>query len=812
MKKLIEIIHVNNLKIHFLVVLGFIVLSSLFYYPIFLGKSIVQSDISQYMGMSRQIEEHRSTYEKETYWIDNAFGGMPTYQLGAKYPYDILTPIHKIFRLLPHPIFLLFLYFFSFYFFLVTIKIPVKYSVFGALAYGLSTYLLIIIQVGHNTKAQALGYFPLVLAGVIMIFQNRYKWGLLLSVIAMGLQIRANHYQMSYYLILLLIPLFIIKFKEYFINNNLKQFWKQSCVIIFSGLLAIGLNFTAIISTAEYSKFSTRGKSEISLTEEGSQILASSGLEYDYITQFSYGIYESLNLIIPRIQGGASRENLGKSSELFKHLITNGISRAQAEQFIENVPTYWGSQPILEAPAYIGVSVVFLAILSLILSITPLKKWLLLGSVFSLLLSWGKNFSLLTSFFIDYVPLYNKFRAVSSIQVLLEFCIPVLATFGLYEFMSTENILKRKKLIKTILIFSILFIIIFFTKYFNSFDGVNDAYFSQIYGNEILSQIKDARISLFNDDVIRSFVIVSLISILLLYFLKNSKKNKLVLFLLYCILIIDLVGISSRYINRNLFISKAKINQVFSITKADASILKDKDRFRVYEPSIGLNGSRTSYFHNSIGGYHGAKPRRYEELYSLFVSNEIGGVIDMLNVKYLLYRDKDNLLKSMKNHNALGNAWFVENLQKMESVDSVYYAMKNIDFSISAITNSNKSTLLPDKYKIDSLSSIKLVDYKAGYLKYNFSSLEDSFIVFSEIYYPHGWKVLVDGKPSNHFDVNYILRGMYIAKGIHVIEYKFEPDIIKLGSLVQIGSITIFSILLLISIAISLKKRKLINN
>ena len=501
MKKLIETIKPINYKFHLIVVLGFIIISSFFYYPVLFGKEIFQSDISQYRGMAKEIIEQREKNKKETYWIDNAFGGMPTFQLGAKYPYDILTPIHKVFRILPHPIFLMFLYFFSFYIFLIVIKIPIKYSVLGSLAYGLSTYLLIIIQVGHNTKAQAMGYLPLVLAGIIMIFQKRYKWGLILSIIAIALQIRANHYQISYYLILLLIPLIVLKFIEYYRRNNLKTFLKKVSLIFISGLIGVGLNFTSILSTAEYSKFSTRGKSELSIDTDGNKVQPSSGLEYDYITQYSMGIFESFNTIIPRIQGGASRENVGKDSNLYKHLINNGVPRSQANLFIENVPTYWGSQPILEAPPYIGISVFFLAILSIFLSITTLKKWLILGSLFSILLSWGKNFPILTNFFIDYFPLYNKFRAVSSIQVVLEFCVPVLAVIGLNEIFSKKHLNKKGLVLKIFSIFSILFLILYLSKSILSFASPNDMYFSQVYGSEILSLIKESRIDFFVNDL-----------------------------------------------------------------------------------------------------------------------------------------------------------------------------------------------------------------------------------------------------------------------------------------------------------------------
>ena len=809
MRKLIEIIKPINYKFHLLVVLGFIIISSFFYYPVLFGKELFQSDISQYRGMAKEIIEQREKNKKETYWIDNAFGGMPSFQLGAKYPYDILTPIHKVFRILPHPIFLMFLYFFSFYIFLIVIKIPIKYSVLGSIAYGLSTYLLIIIQVGHNTKAQAMGYLPLVLAGIIMIFQKRYKWGLILSIIAVALQIRANHYQISYYLILLIIPLIILKFNEYYKRNNLKTFFKKVSLIFISGLIGVGLNFTSILSTAEYSKFSTRGKSELSIDTDGKKVQPSSGLEYDYITQYSMGIFESFNTIIPRIQGGASRENVGKDSNLYKHLINNGVPRSQANLFVENVPTYWGNQPILEAPPYIGISVFFLAILSIFLSITTLKKWLILGSLFSILLSWGKNFPILTNFFIDYFPLYNKFRAVSSIQVVLEFCIPVLAVIGLNEIFSKKHLNKMGLILKIFSIFSILFLTLYLSKSILSFASPNDMYFSQVYGSEILSLIRESRIDFFINDLLRSFLVLVLMVSLLIFYLKYSRYSNIILIGIYLTVVFDLFGVSGRYINRDVFVPNSKINKPFEITSADKSILRDTTRYRVYEPSIGLNGSRTSFFHNSIGGYHGAKPRRFQELYDLFVKEEISGIIDMLNVKYLLYRDDEDNLRPMKNPNFLGNAWFVNKLIKKESLDSVFYSMKGIDFSNTAITNSNVANNLPEKFLVDESSKIELTFYEPGNLKYNISSDEDSFIVFSEIFYPNGWNAYIDGIPSKHFDVNYILRGMFVEKGNHQIEFVFRPTTIKLGSLVQLTSIVVYILIILNFIYSFLKKNKI---
>ena len=440
MKKLIESFLKNKGHYHAGVIFCFGIFSILFYYPTLSGKALVQSDIRQYTGMSRQIQEHRKNQEEEIYWIDNAFGGMPTYQLGARYPADFLTPIHKIFQNIPQPAEILFLYLLSAYLFLLIIRMPWHIAVFGALAYGLSTYLLIILQVGHNTKAQALAYMPLVLGGVYMIFNDKKFWGFLLTVLALAMQIRANHYQMTYYMLLLLLLFVMVYFFKSIKDKSLKPFAVKTGILVFSGLLALGLNATSLLATAEYSKFSTRGKSELTQNPDNSLKEVTSGLDTAYITQFSYGIFESLNLFIPRIQGGGSREDLGQDSELYKFLIQQGVPRNQAGQFVQNVPTYWGDQPILEAPAYIGVTIVFLAIISLFMIKGALRNWLFAGIIMSLLLSWGKNLPWLTQFFIDYFPLYNKFRAVSSIQVILEFCFPVLACLGLHLILEQKSV------------------------------------------------------------------------------------------------------------------------------------------------------------------------------------------------------------------------------------------------------------------------------------------------------------------------------------------------------------------------------------
>ncbi len=789
---------------HLAVVIGFGIISLAIFYPILQGKKLVQSDIQQYRGMSKQLQDSRKE-GKELYWIDNAFGGMPTYQLGAKYPFDFLTPIHKIFQLLPHPTFLIFLYLLGCYLFLISIPVPMKYAVFGALAYGLSTYLLIIIQVGHNSKAQALGYLPFVLAGVQCVFRKKYFWGFTFSTIAIALQIRANHYQMTYYLLLLLLIFGFVQLWQHYKDNELNDLFKKVGVLLFAGILALGLNATSLMATSEYAKFSSRGKSELTLSANSESIKIRSGLSYDYITQFSCGIFESLNIIVPRIQGGGSREDLGTSSELYEYLVKQGVSRQQAKGFSENAPTYWGDQPILEAPAYVGVSVVFLALLALFLGWSTNKRWLLFGILISLSLSWGKNFSFLTHFFIDYIPLYNKFRAVSSIQVLLELAFPVMATLGLYEYFKASKKVQLEALKKTFLCFYGLGIILFIIKGTLSFQGISDSYYNQVYGSEIMKQIYFARKAIYTDEIIRLLLIVTLVGGTLLGFTLNKLKTNFALCLVILLMAIDLVEISNRYLNRDLFTSKSRSETSFILTSSDNSILKDTSRYRVYEPALRLAGARTSYFHNSIGGYHGAKPRRYEEVFEMFETLQREEILNILNVKYVIYESEDGLLKPLVNRENLGNAWFIESLVSTKTPDESYQKLATIDFSKTAVSESLLIKALPKIYAKDSLATIKLISNKPGNLKYKSFSSEDAFVVFSEMHYPWGWISMIDGVEKSHYNVNYILRGIPIPKGTHTIEFKFIPPVVRLGGIIQLISFLIFMSLLVFGIQNKMK-------
>ena len=794
MKNLIDSFIKTKAYIHLIVISGFALISLAFYYPVLSGKILLQSDIRQYSGMARQLMEYREKTGKETFWIDNAYGGMPTYQLGAKYPGDFLSPIYGFFRLLPRPAHILFLYFFGAYLLLLILKIPWHTALFGAFAFGFSTYLLIILQVGHNTKALAVSFFPFVIGGLVLLFRRYYFWGFLLSSIAFGMQIRANHYQMTYYLLFLVGIFAFVWGVQAFKQKQISDYLRSLAILIVSGILALGFNATPLLATAEYAKLSTRGASELNFRANGSPKEQSSGLDYNYITEYSYGIFESLNLIIPRIQGGGSSEDLGEKHGVYEFLLNNGVRPSQAKEFSSNVPTYWGSQPILEAPAYIGITVFFFALLALIYVRSPLRNTLVIGILFSLLLSWGKNFSLLTDFFIDFVPFYNKFRAVSSIQVVLEFCFPVLAVLGLQWALTKQadfNLIKNAKFLGILILF--LSALLLF-KGSLSFSGVNDAYFIEIYGIELVNVIKQARVSIFQEDIIRSLLITILLASLVLYYqIKNTNRN-LILGLIIGILLFDLIGVSSRYITRDTFVKPALAATPFQITAADQAILQDSSRYRVFEPQLGLTGARTAYFHNSLGGYHGAKPRRFEELFDYYKTHQIPGVLDILNVKYVLVTDQEkNTLQPLNNPNVLGNAWTVEKIKVTPSADALLKELKKTDFSSEALViDSAYPKDLAMKYVKDSLTTIELTKTSPDELIYKIQSQSQQFVVFSEMYYPFGWTARVNNKDRPIVNVNYLLRGLEIPAGKSTVVFSFKPQIVTLGSQIRWGTLILF--------------------
>lgn len=737
--------------------------------------------------MAKEQNDFRATDHIEPYWTNSAFGGMPTYQLGAKYPYDYIGALDDALRFLPRPADYLFLYFLGFYGLMLVLKVDPLKAFFGALAFGLSTYLIIILGVGHNAKAHAIAYMPLVIAGFILVFQKKYILGGLITLFATALEINANHFQMTYYLLI-----FLLILSAYFLYQQVKEKEYKSLLYSFgilaaAGILAIGANATNLLATSEYADFSIRGKSELTFNPNGSKNETTSSMSKDYITEYSYGVMESFNLIAPRLFGGSNNEAVGKDSNMYEFMIGQGVSEDQATDFVSGMPTYWGDQPIVAAPAYIGIVIFFLAVLALFIDKRKIKYVFLSGSIVALILSWGKNFPILTDFFIDYVPMYDKFRAVSSIQVVLELCFPVLAIMGLQSFFKLDKKLQWKALYETTILGLGIILILFLSKSMFSFSGGNDAYFHESYGPEFVNALKLDRMSLYSADLLRSGFFIVLTAGVLWLFIKDRFAQNTAIIIVGLLMVSDLFFVDKKYVSGKDFVSGSQVEVPFQETPSDTEILKDTANYRVFEVGD-IMGARASYFHKSIGGYSAVRPRRMQQLIDYQISKNNIEVLNMLNVKYVIQKDKEGKEFPVSNPDVNGNAWFVSQVQLVNSADKEMKALDSLDSKNVAVVNSKDFEIKNTAFAKDSSASITLENYKPNYLKYVSNNSKEGLAVFSEMYYGKGWNAYIDGKSVSHIRVDYVLRGLQIPEGKHTIEFKFEPQVVKTGSTITLIS------------------------
>ncbi|MFD0862309.1 YfhO family protein [Sungkyunkwania multivorans] len=789
---------------HLLVVLSFVIIAIAYFHPVLQGKKLEQSDITQFKGASRSVVEFREEHGEEPYWADNLFGGMPAYQVSALYPHNYLRDINSSLRVIPAPASAVFLYFIGFYVLLLVLKIDYKLAFLGALAFGLSTYMIIILGVGHNSKANAIGYMPFILSGIFLVFQRKYLLGFALTTLFMGLEISANHYQMTYYLFFLVLAIGGVFLYHAYKDGELKHFFTSVSVLLVAVILSIGMNATPIMATQEYVKESIRGKNELTINPDGSSKEAASALSKDYITDYSYGILESFDLFIPRLMGGSNGERLGKNSNSYEYLLSIGARPSQAADIVERLPMYWGNQPIVAAPAYLGAVVIFLFVMALFLVKGKLKWSLLIGGIFMLLLSYGKNFSLLTNFMIDHFPLYDKFRAVSSAQVIVELVVPILAILGLRKFFAEETTaVQRQRSLKWSLIITggiaVAFILLK-----GSFDytGVNDDYyanvFGQIYGPGFMDNlIADRELILFKD-AMRSLLFVGFTAAALWLFTLQRLKKTPVLVALGVLLVVDLVGVGKRYVNADSFVSERKYEQPFKMTQADREILKDKGHYRVYEPSGGLGSSRTSYFHNAVLGYHAAKLRRFQDLYEFHISQNNIQVLNMLNAKYIIRQGENGNEVALTNPYAFGNAWFIDTLKVVQGPNEAILALKDVNLRQNAVMEEDFANLVAKRtFTNDSTDVIILENHRSDHQTFKSSRKTDGFAVFSEIYYEDGWNAYIDGVKVPHYMANYVLRALPVPSGNHTIEFRFEPEVIKKGTTITLASYGLAFLLLL---------------
>lgn len=783
---------------HLLALVGFVLVSLIYFYPVLQRKQIFQSDIAQYTGMAKEQIDFRAATDTEPYWTNSAFGGMPTYQLGAKYPHDYIGALDDVLRFLPRPADYLFLYFLGFYGLLLVLKIDPLMAFFGAIAFGFSTYLIIILGVGHNSKAHAIGYMPLVIAGFLMVFQKRFIWGGLLTLFATALEINANHFQMTYYLLIFLLLLVGYFTYQFIKEKDFKGLEFAFGSLALAGIFAIGANATNLLATTEYTKFSTRGKGELTFTANGSKVTENTALSRDYITEYSYGIAESFNLVAPRLFGGSNNETLGTESSMYQFMISQGVPAAQAEDYVQGMPTYWGDQPIVAAPAYIGAVVFFLAFLALLIDKRRIKYVFFGGAMIALVLSWGKNLPTVTDFFIDYIPLYDKFRAVSSIQVLLELCFPVLAVMGLQSFFQLDQIQQKKALLQSTLFGVGVMLILFLFKGTFNFSAASDDYFIKNYGPAFVDALKSDRKTMYSADLLRSAFFILIVAGALWLYIKNKFAQNTTIILIGLVMIFDLFLVDKKYVSAKDFVSKREIEVPFQATPVDLQILQDSSNYRVFEINGNLSSARASFFHKSIGGYHAAKPRRMQQLFDYQIAKNNLEPLNFLNVKYLIQTDKEGKEFPIANPEANGNAWFVNQIQLVSTADEEMKALDKLDSKKVAVINSKEFKFRKTAFVKDSLASITLNLYQPNDLKYTSINSNDGLAVFSEMYYKNGWNAYVDGNKVEHLRANYVLRALPIPAGKHTIEFKFEPKVVKTGSTIALLS-SIGMVLLLVA-------------
>ncbi|HEY9183948.1 MAG TPA: YfhO family protein [Salegentibacter sp.] len=803
--------HYKRYLPHILVLFGFIVISLLYFSPVLQGKMIFQSDIIQYTGMAKEQNDFRAQTGEEPYWTNAAFGGMPTYQLGANYPHNYVKKLDSVLRFLPRPADYLFLYFLGFYILLLCLKLDFRLAFLGALAFGFSTYLIIILGVGHNAKAHAIAYMPMVLGGIILSFRQKFWLGGILLAISMALEIGANHFQMTYYLLLLVIVLGIAYLVDAYKKGLIPQYFKALGVMVVAVILAIGANATNLLATQEYAEFSTRGDTGLTIEPDGSE-KRGSGLDYNYITEYSYGVLETFNLFIPRFMGGSNAERLDEDSNVYRAIMELGASPAQAADFVKNTPTYWGDQPFVGAPAYIGATVLFFFVFALFLIRGRLKWWIVGGSILALLLSWGKNFSVLTELFIDYVPLYDKFRAVSSIQVIIELCVPVFAVVGLSRLFSREiSVDKKEHALKWAGIITgglALFFLLFKAVLFD-FSGGSDAALRQQLGMDFVRALKEDRKAILTADALRSFILVGLCVSLIWFYLKGKLRENMLIGAFAILILFDLVGVDRRYVNNDDFVNAREMEQPFRATQADEQILQDESHYRVFDVSGSpFNTGRTSYFHNSIGGYHAAKPGRMQDLFDFYISQNNMEILNMLNVKYFIVPSEDGSPQAQQNPGAYGNAWLVNQLEYVADADEEIVELENTDLQNTAIADKKFSDIVSGNTEWSATGEISLRSASPNEMNYEFQSDSEQLAVFSEMYYNPGWQAYIDGQPVEHFRVNYVLRALEIPAGEHKISFRFEPEVVNTGSSITLASSIVLVLAILGGIFYGIRRKE----
>lgn len=820
----------QNILFSALAIVVFIIISLMYNSPVMSNKAISQPDIVNYKGSAQEMVEHKQATGEQTYWSDAMFGGMPTYQIGAQYPHHWIKKVDESLRFLPRPADYMFLTFLGFFILGMVLFKNWRYAFLGACLFAMGTYFFQLYEAGHNSKIHAVAYFAPLTAGVLLLYKKRYVVGFLLTAFFMALELVANHPQMTYYLGMALIIYVIIQAVQSVKSGEIKSFVISSVLALFAVILGLGMNATGTLTSYEYSKVSTRGKNDINLIEGKNH----EGLDKDYITNWSYGKLETLNLYIPNFMGGGSAE-----PDSYKENLKASLSHAQSQeeyqyfsQAINYISTYWGEQPFTSGPAYQGAVVVLLFLLGIFFVKGKYKWWLVAATIMSIVLAWGKNMMWLTDLFIDYFPMYDKFRAVSSMLVVAEFTMPLLATWGVYNFFTNKNLNQAYK--QKILLYTggglVAFTLLLIVAGGGMFDFAVDS--DKQFPKYIQEGIKADRIAMFRNDAIRSlvFVLISL-ALLLGYAYEKIKMKEIVIIGLALLTLVDLWGIDKRYLKDENFIAKkyvdypfpTEMNQrLYNEATANPSLMQiayridknqmlaelkkqDTSKFRLFDAAGNtFNDASTSYFVNSIGGYHGAKMQSMQNIIDIYLSRDSvlekrlnveqkgQKILDLLNTKYFMVTGQKGS-EIIQNPGALGNAWFVESVKSVTDPNEAILGISRLDLGREALSN------LPQdlSFEVDSTSQITLTSHAPDHLVYTSRNPNDGFAVFSEIYYDKGWKASIDGNPAEIIKTNYFVRGLQVPKGEHEIVFKFEPQAVETGGLITLSSNILFILLLI---------------
>jgi hypothetical protein len=789
--------------------IAFYVMAAGYFTPVlFQEKTLHQSDIRNGAGQGRDKHEHFSETGEWSLWSSRMFSGMPTYQISPSYKTSpVFAQLRHAFEgWLPSPANHLFGYMLGFFILLLAFRVNPWLAIVGAVAYGFSSYFLIIIEAGHIWKVNVLELIPPTLAGIIWAYRGRWLLGGALTALFFALQLYSNHVQMTYYFLLFVLVLVACRLVYDLKRKQWLKFIKASAVLLVAGGIGFGANATSLLMSAKYAEQTIRGKSELSHDADNK----TEGLDRDYVTQWSYGIGETFTLLVPNAKGGAT----GYMAQNHPSAVRKAATGNDARQFVSQQNSYWGDQPFTSGPVYAGAFILFLFVFGLFVIKGYLKWALLAGTILSVLLSWGHNFMGLTNLFLDYFPMYNKFRAVSSILVIAELTIPVLALLALAEILKSPKLLteKRKAFYLSLGLtagVALIFIILPRT-FFHFFSEEETLAYAKYIRNPAYAAVFDAletaRVSAFRADAWRSIVIILIgAGALWLYGAKKLKQPALTGALAVLVLF-DLANVDKRYLSNDDFVPKAAAQVAWPMTGSDKIILEDTDpNYRVLNLTTSpFQDAGTSYYHKSIGGYHAAKLRRYQELIDAYISKMNTGVLSMLNTRYLIMPGEDGQPRVETNPDAFGNAWFVDSLRIVENADEEMAALGEVDLKTTAVVDVRFDDQLKGFVaQHDETASAVLADYKINDITYHVNAHSEQVVVFSEIYYNDGltaWEAFIDGQPVPHFRANYVLRALRVPEGVHTVEFVFKP---KAYARLEMASIASLAVLLLAMAAVA---------